>query len=650
MDRLKKTLIDVEEGPKVEDKVVVVGLSIATCLNRAADFFNRDLSMLDYEILERGKSKLFSKIPYRIMVTLLPQSSQYADLEEFSMKIGAGDRLISTELDKYIEPKHRDGSVVARIYVSGVFLIVQPPLGDGRAVTVDDCVRRLEQRGITNYNQSHIESAVKDRNGELYKVAEYQPRPEHDSNCRVEITPDEMKAYITVTAPKKGGRDLQVGDIVNSLKAHGVLIGFKEDEIAQALSQDRYMQDILAAEGVPVKNGKDAWIDYKVKVKREMELKEDDQGKIDFKELHLVENVVTGQILAEKIPAEQGVPGKTLFNKITPARDGKDIELKPGKNTILSQDGNKLSAENNGQVVLINNRLTVESVYRVNNDVGPKSGNVMFLGSIHVGGNVLDNYEVKAAGNIEIRGAVQKAKVEGEGDIIVQSGIIGRDEAVIESTGGSVITKFIQSAKIIAAQDVVVQESIMHSFVEAGNQIICAGRRAQIVGGTIRATKEVQARILGSQAYTATHITVGTDPRILKQYEDITKLLLETDTSLKEKQREKSTLETRQKNDPETFGAEQMTRLKEATETIVLLTEKSQELKVEKEKLESTMEETAAEGKVTVEKEVFPGVIINIRNASYEVTEQMNGVVFTYQDGHIKMGRPNKSGGDSRRR
>lgn len=649
MDRLKKTLLEAEESPQVNDKVVVVGLSIASCLNRAAQFFNRDLTMLDYEILERGKRSLFSKTPYRIMVSLLPPSSAYADLEEFSMKIGAGDRLLSEELDRFVVPKHRDGSVAVRIYVTGVYVIVHPALGNGRPATVEDCLRRLEQRGIQNYNMKTIEQAVREQKGELVRVADYQPRPEHDSTCRVEITPDEMKAYVTITAPKKGGRDLQVSDIVSALKAHGVLIGFKEDEIAAALNEDRYMQEILAAEGIPPKHGRDAYIDYKVKVKREMELREDEQGKVDFKELHLVENVVVGQILAEKIPAEKGIPGRTLFNRILPARDGKDIEIKPGKNTILSQDGMKLSAEINGQVVLSNNRLSVEPVYRVPGDVGPKSGNVMFLGSVHVGGSVLDNYEVKAAGNIEIRGSVQKAKIEGEGDIIVQAGIMGRDEAVIESTGGSVVAKFIQSAKIMAAQDVTVQESILHSHVEAGNMVICSGRRAQIVGGVIRATKEVRARIIGSQAYTATQITVGTDPRILSQYEDLTRMVTETDAALKEKQREKSTLETRQKNDPETFGAEQMKRLKDAVEAISTLTEKSKELKAEKEKLEAYMEEMAAEGKVVVEKEVFPGVVINIRNAGYEVTEKLTGVVFTYQDGHIKIGKPDRAGAGRRR-
>lgn len=649
MDKLKKALVETEEGPQVEDKVVVVGASIATCLNRAAAFFNRDLTMLDYEIIERGKSSLFKKAPYRILVSLLPRGNEFADLEEFSLKIGAGDRLLSDELDKYVEPKNRDGQCQVRIFLTGVWLTVDPPIGSGRAVTADDCVRRLEQRGITNYNRGRIDQIVREQDGRAAKVAEYAARPENDSTCKVTLTPDEMKAYAVITPPRKGGRDLQVGDVVSALKAHGVVIGFREDEIQKALSEDRYMQEVLAAEGVPTKHGKDAYVDFKVKVKKEMELREDDKGQVDYKELHLVENVVVGQILAEKVPGEKGIPGKTLFNRLLPARDGKDIELKPGKNTILSQDGMTLSAEINGQVVLASHRLSVEPVYRVVGDVGPKTGNIMFLGSVHIGGNVLDNYEVKAAGNIEIRGAVQKARIEGEGDIIIQSGIMGRDDAVIESTGGSVVAKFIQSAKILAAGEITAQESIMHSNVEAGERIVCSGRRAQIVGGVIRATKEIKARILGSQAYTATEITVGTDPRILHQYEDLSRMVAETDTELKDRQREKVTLETRQKSDPETFGAEQVKRLSDAVESIATLSNRARELKAEKEKLEAYMEEMASEGRVIAEKEVFPGVTINIRNATYPVTEKLNSVVFTYVDGHIKIGRPDRPATGRRR-
>ena len=90
MDKLKAALLGSEEDipDLVKDKVEVVGLSIASCLNRAASHLGKDLSTLDYEILERGKQSFLNPKPFRILVSVLPPQHQFADLEEFSMKLG----------------------------------------------------------------------------------------------------------------------------------------------------------------------------------------------------------------------------------------------------------------------------------------------------------------------------------------------------------------------------------------------------------------------------------------------------------------------------------------------------------------------------------------------------------------------------------
>ena len=104
MDRLKAALIGSEEDipDLVKDRVEVVGLSIASCLNRAASHLGKDLSHLDYEILERGKQSFLNPKPFRILVSVLAPQHQFADLEEFSMKLGVGDRLLSEDLDQYV--------------------------------------------------------------------------------------------------------------------------------------------------------------------------------------------------------------------------------------------------------------------------------------------------------------------------------------------------------------------------------------------------------------------------------------------------------------------------------------------------------------------------------------------------------------------
>ncbi|MDH5656135.1 MAG: FapA family protein [Spirochaetia bacterium] len=642
MDPLKKVLTHLRDQ-KIEaatDKVEVVGMSIASCLEQAAHHLNTDIHMLDYEILQRGKKTFFSPKPFRLLVSVLSPDQRYADLEEFSVKLGVGDRLLSGDLDRYAVPKHKDGSLIVRVYRSGVFLTVHPPKGDGNYVTFEAAKIRLEHLGISQYDLSRVESVVHSSDGKAVKIAAYTPKPENDSACRVEISPDEMKATVTITPPKPGGRHLEVTDIVNALRAHGVVVGFLEDDIHDALLEDRYMQPILAAQGQPPKHGRDAYMDYKVKIKKEaVHFDEDVSGRVDFKELNLVENVVVGQILAEKVPASRGTIGRTLMNRLVDARDGKDVPIKQGKGTILSEDGNKLIAEINGQVVYNRDRISVEPVYRVVGDVGPKTGNIMFLGSIVIGGNVLDNYEVKAVGNIEVQGAVQKAKVEAEGDIIVKQGIVGREGALVESSGGSLIAKFVQSAEVNVAGDVHVQDGILHSRVSAGGKIVCNGRRAQIVGGNIRAAKEVRARSIGSQAYTATEITVGTDPKILSQYDELKKQMTEAETAQSKTAKTLATLEARKKADPESFTDEQDKILTQTSEEKDSYDSKINELKEEILKLEEHMNQQAAQGRVHAEKQMHPGVVIKIKEAAQNVSDTYNAVSLSYDNGYIKFGK-----------
>ncbi len=652
MDRLKQALMEAEgsEATVVTDRVEVIGPTIASCLNRAGQYLATDLSMLDYEVLQRGKRSFLNPQPYRLLVTVLPEQNRFADLEEFSVKLGVKERLLSDDLEKFVTPKHQDGRSVVRVYRNGVFITVFPPLGEGRPVDMNQALLRLRQAGVERFDQGAVDRAVAERTGEPVRLAEWVPKPENDSTVKVDITPDEMKAYVKITPPRHGGRHLEVDDVVHALKSYGIVIGFQENAIRDALLNDRYMEEILAAQGQPPKHGRDAYVDYKVSIgKEQVKYEEDSKGRVDFKQMNLIENVVVGQILAEKIPAEDGVMGRTLLNRIVEARDGKDIELKQGRGTILSEDRTRLIAEINGQVVFANGKLSVEPVHRVSGDVGPKTGNIMFLGSVIITGNVLDNYEVKAAGNVEVSGAVQMARIEAEGDIIIKQGILGRDAAHIESTGGSLHTKFIQSAEVFVAGDVVVQEGILHSRVEAGQRIICNGRRAQIVGGQIRATKEVRAKMIGAAAGAKTEVTVGTDPRILAQFEELQKMKLEEETALSKDKKEIATLEARKRADPEAFSEEHEETLQKKLAHAKKQDAKIADLGQELQRIEEYMQEIGAEGKVHVEKEIFPGVVVTIKDYSQNISDSYRQVTLTYDNGYVKIGKLEKDDTDKAR-
>ena len=548
MDRLKESLLeaDKEKGEKIRDRVEVIGLSIASCLNRAASHWSANLMSLDYDIIEKGKQSLLQTKAYRIQVQLLPEK-EHEDIKAFSLKLGLGERLIDEGLDAHVPPKNKNGELVVRNYLNGVFLRVFAPLGEGRPASRDELMRKLRQAGIENYDSSTAEEARSEATGRAIKIAKFVHNPGNDSSCKIEVSSDSMKAFAYISPPRRGGRHLKVQDVAANLKAHRISRGLREKEIEKVLLQDNYAKPILAAEGLPPKRGNDAKIDYKVNIKKNIiNLREDAAGRVDFKNLSKIENVVVGQIIAEKVPAQKGKTGYTIYNGMVSAKDGKDFILKPGKGTILSENGMQLSAEINGQVVLTRGRVSVEPVHRIAGNVGPKTGNINFLGSVYVGGTVLSGFEIKASGNIEIQGGIQKASVEAEGDIVVRSGIHG---GKAESTGGSVLAKFIQDADIYAHENVLVSDGILRSEVKAEDSIACHGRRAQVVGGRLWATNELRARTIGSSAYTATEICVGVNPFTLSMQNETGASLKETEAKILGLQKSLRTLEARKRTE-----------------------------------------------------------------------------------------------------
>ena len=261
----------------------------------------------------------------------------------------------------------------------------------------------------------------------------------------------------------------------------------------------------------------------------------------------------------------------------------------------------------------------------------------MFLGSVVVHGLVSDNMQVKAGGNIEVAGSVQKAQVEAEGDVIVRGGIQGRDEARIESTTGSVFAKFVQNTHIIAEKDVMISEAIMHSNIQAVEKIICNGRRAQIVGGEILAGTEVRVKQLGAQASTPTKIVVGMNPKILNQQREI-EALQEDSTKKLNKAKQNITTLTNQKlslgNQLSEEKEEMLVRMLDAQKR---LEAQLRDIEEEKKQLDEYVSELSTKGAVHVEKTLYPGVSVEINGALFLAKDEYNHVSLIEEKGNIKI-------------
>lgn len=584
-------------------KVKIEAPTLSDALKEAAALLRVSEEELDYRILKPGGRGLFGRKNWVVMV-----SAPAAGVAEGAE--GEGEEVVL--------PKDVDGSFSIRITKKGIFLTVFPPVGKGVPVSVEDVTKELFDRKIMDVNMNAVEEAVNKASGEPVKIGEWTPNPEWDARAVVEISDDEMEAKLTIIPPRYAGRDLDYEDIIQILESHGVVVGIKEDVIRKMLEERVYNKAVVVAEGIRPVEGEDAKIEFKVKVDKEVELVEKEDGTVDFRELNLVTNVVKGQVLAEKIPPKPGIPGRTVTNKVIPVSPGKDVPLPVGKNTHASEDGLKVIADIDGQVVFRNNKLHVEPVLELHGGVNADTGNILFVGNVIVWGDVEDTYEVRASGDIIVHGNIGKAYVEAEGNVMVDGGIRGKEEGKVKAKN-DIVAKFVDNSFLEAGRDVIVAEYIMHSVTEANRRVVLHGKQARIVGGETVATEEIVARTIGSETGVQTVVEVGINPALKRAYRKYKKELDEANSKLDEMKKNLQVLERKRRQKLITEEEEETwlnlsTQVRELEDKVTELKERLQELDLE-------MQSQQVPGRVSVYGHVYPGVTIIIRNIAYQVRE-----------------------------
>lgn len=139
-----------------------------------------------------------------------------------------------------------------------------------------------------------------------------------------------------------------------------------------------------------------------------------------------VQIVHEGDVLAVKIPAKPGIPGKDVFGKAIPPGPVKDLQFRLKKNVKLSDDGLKVLASCAGRPVRIDERTyMVENVYVHNDDVNLATGSIEFPGDVLIRGDVKDGLRVIAGGRLEVGGSVSHAEIRAEKDTIIHQNLLG---------------------------------------------------------------------------------------------------------------------------------------------------------------------------------------------------------------------------------
>ena len=629
LDGLREYMKTQAEADRNLKWVQVEGVDIEDALRQAAIELGLPVKKLDYEIRVNGSKGTLGFGKKKTVIVAYP-----AYEEEETLEVSGEDFEVEGLKEKTAD---EDGKVVVRFTSDGVLLKVFPPKGKGKKVTLKEVMAKINAHPmIKDVNQSLVSAAVKEAGEEYVKIGDFNYNPAADPVMTVDITDFDMKAFLTIMPPGEGGINPDVENIKAFLKNNGVVHGINEELLYSLQDFPVYSKPVLVAEGTKPVNGNDAKIIYNFDTDTsKIQLKEKN-GRVDFKEQNLIKNVVEGQALARKIPAEQGQSGRTVTGRLLPAEDGNDVEIGIGKNVKLSEDGTTAIAEINGQVIMLSGRINVEPIYVVNGDVNLKnSGNVIFLGTVLVKGSVTDGFKVKASGNIEVMGNVGKAELDAEGEIIIHQGVNGKSSGMIRA-GKGVWSKFIENAIVDAGEVVVATDGIINSRVDANKKIICQGKRATIVGGVLRAVEEIHAKSLGTVAGSETVLEVGYDPKKKERLIELEREITGLDKELDEINLNLATLQRHLKvkkelpEDKKAYYEELLEQQKKLTDEKTTLEEESLDIK-------EYLEELKISGKISASSRVFPGVKISIKDAYLEIKSEYKAVTFINEDRLIKI-------------
>ncbi len=355
------------------------------------------------------------------------------------------------------------------------------------------------------------------------------------------VSANKLTVYVRIELLDKLA-EVDCNDIFAYLSEQEIVYGIREEEIKNFCKEKEYSKELVAAYGKEPINGKDAQIVYDFDISSENKFVEDDAGTIDFRNLNNVINVTKDTVLCHIIPPQEGEDGIDVYGNPIIYKKGKSVSFNFGSNTYISKDEQKLLASTDGCVEYKNGKVVVDSVYKVNN-VDNTTGNIDFIGSVVINGDVKAGFSVTAKGDIKIRGMVEGAYIKSDGEIVISKGMNGMGKGTI-CAKGNITSKYIENAKIFTESSVYA-EALINSDVEANDSIILRGSNAAIIGGTTKAENIISAKTIGGKTNPETNIIINLTryQEEQKLYESKKRLNLKIERELNEKKSELKDLE-----------------------------------------------------------------------------------------------------------
>lgn len=342
----------------------------------------------------------------------------------------------------------------------------------------------------------------------------------HGQGVVLLLQEDGLKAFV-----KKKGPDLpDAGSVVDFMSDNGVTYGIvSRYKMAQFLESTE-KRLFLVAHGTPVKESRDAFVEYLFAESFLTSGSRRDDGTMDFRDRGMLPMVGPGDVLARKHPPVEGEAGVNIFGEPIHPCPVRDLDLKAGEGTALSEDGMAVHAADKGFPKKdMAGCVSVVQQYHIQGDVGYGTGHIEFEGDVVVTGTVKPGFRVQC--RALTADAVEGGFITCAGDVFVRNGIL---ESTIHSRG-NVAAVFVTRSDISCLGDMIVAREVLDSMVVINGS--CRMETGRILSSDVTAKQGVWVKTVGSKGARNSVLTAGVSKyaeREMNRVEGLAKLNQET--------------------------------------------------------------------------------------------------------------------------
>lgn len=418
-------------------------------------------------------------------------------------------------------------------------------------------------------------------------------------------------------------RDFSLEELNGLLQENGVVAGIKEEVLKELAQGQKNYEETLIAVGSAAKDGRDGYYEYHFDPYPPTKPIILSDGSVDYNVLGKMELVTEGQHLATYHPSLPSADGWDVLGNTLEAYVGKELPPLKCKRCEPDESGSEYYAGTEGNVTVSDGCLTVTPVYVVKGNLGAATGNVDFHGDVFVEGNVYAGVTVKTTGNITINGHVETANLYAGKDVILKNGMQGSGSGVIRA-GRNVMARFIEQTKVYAGNEVNTG-ALMNCEVEAGQNVVIAGNRGSIIGGTVTAVEQVTAASIGNRAGVTTQVVIGLDCEFKYKMAKIDNQIEEYQNKMMDAEKALERIAWQLQSQPMT--PERSQEKAEQTRNKIHYQLKLKEITTKREQL-IDINRRSADGKVVVSGAVNAGSIIIINGMREELHSGFRDVTF----------------------